>query len=200
MANNWEGRQYIALGPGFKLESGNPTVGDSGSVVYDLYGISDNADVSLAGMTQQGSWRLYQDQHIEIVGGGKGQRGGVDVNIIGKQGAVTITAMENGDVRVSGANIIFESKKDIKFQCGGNLVAEVGNIIHLKVDEAYCDAPHTYGDNRLVEGEGSFLGGVFKNLAAEGIAMQAIGMAGKGNPAMAIAVNGGIKMLKGAFG
>ena len=72
MANNWEGRQYIALGPGFKLESGNPTVGDSGSVVYDLYGISDNADVSLAGMTQQGSWRLYQDQHIEIVGGGKG--------------------------------------------------------------------------------------------------------------------------------
>ena len=84
-----------------------------------------------------------------------------------------------------------ESKKDIRVSVAETLL-NVGNKIDLKANEAYCDAPHTFEDNRLVEGEGSFLGGVFKDLAAEGIATtDTLGMAGKGNPAMAIA---GVKL------
>ena len=68
MANNWENRQYINLGPKFRIESNNPQVGFHGPGVYDIYGNNDQGDVSLMGMTEGGTFRLYNDKSIEIVG------------------------------------------------------------------------------------------------------------------------------------
>ena len=88
MANNWENRQYINLGPKFRIESNNPQVGFNGPGVYDIYGNNSQGDVSLCGMTEGGIWRLYNDRTVEITGGQSGERGGVDICITGMKGSV----------------------------------------------------------------------------------------------------------------
>ena len=35
---NWQQRQYDSFGPHFRIESGNPEMGENGSVVYNLIG------------------------------------------------------------------------------------------------------------------------------------------------------------------
>ena len=125
MANNWENRQYINLGPKFRIESNNPQVGFHGPGVYDIYGNNNQGDVSLMGMTEGGVFRLYNDRTIEIIGGQNTERGGVDICITGMKGSVLITAMENGDVRILGNNIVMESKTDITFKAGANVLFDV---------------------------------------------------------------------------
>ena len=62
-------------------------------------------------MNQAGVYHIYNDQTIEIIGGGgKCDRGGVDIVITGMKGSVIITAQENGDIRIYGSNIIMEAK------------------------------------------------------------------------------------------
>ena len=38
---NWEGREFISLGPKFRIDTANPQMGDDGSVVYMLYAVTD---------------------------------------------------------------------------------------------------------------------------------------------------------------
>ena len=175
MSNNWEKRQYIAFGPQVRIESCNPTVGDNGSVVYDIYAVSDKGDVSLAGMTEGGNYRIYSDKCIELIGGGVSGRGGVDVMITGKQGSVCITAMENGDVRINGNNLVFNAKENITFKCGGNFEVDASKKIDFKSKEAYCVAPHSYGPDCIATEDNakSMLNQVYSGLNAEGIARAA---------------------------
>ena len=58
------------------------------------------------GMTEGGTFRLYNDRTIEIIGGQNTERGGVDICITGMKGSILISAMENGDVRILGNNIV----------------------------------------------------------------------------------------------
>ena len=196
MSNNWEKRQYIALGPQVRIESCNPTVGDNGSVVYDIYGVSDKGDVCLAGMTEGGNYRIYGDKCIELIGGGVSGRGGVDVMITGKQGSVCITAMENGDVRVNGNNLVFNAKENITFKCGGNFEVDASKKIDFKSKEAYCVAPHSYGPDCIATEDNakSMLNQVYSGLNAEGIARAAATAAG--GPGADVAINVAKKAIK----
>ena len=74
-------------------------------------------------MNQAGVYHIYNDQTIEIIGGGgkNNDRGGVDVVISGMKGSVIISAMQNGDVRINGNNIILEAKQDIVMKAGGKI-------------------------------------------------------------------------------
>ena len=189
MANNWENRQYINLGPKFRIESNNPQVGFHGPGVYDIYGNNDQGDVSLMGMTEGGTFRLYNDKTIEIIGGQNTERGGVDICITGMKGSILISAMENGDVRILGNNIVMEAKTDIKFKAGGNVLFDVGDKFDIKAKEAYCDAPHSYGPDCIATEDNakSFLNQVYSGLKAEDIARAAATAAG--GPGAGIAVD-----------
>ena len=191
MSNNWARRKIISYTPEFRIDVNNPTNGFLGAGVYEKYAHTDSGDISLCGMNQAGVYHIYNDQSIEIVGGaGKNNdRGGVDIIITGMKGSVMITAQENGDIRIKGANIIMEAKEDIKFKCGGNATFDVGQKFDIKAKEAYCDAPHSYGPDCIATEDNakSFLNQVFSGLKAEDIARAAATAAG--GPGAGIAVD-----------
>ena len=191
MSNNWARRKIISYTPEFRIDVNNPTNGFLGPGVYEKYAHTDTGDISLTGMNQAGVYHIYNDQSIEIVGGaGKNNdRGGVDIIITGMKGSVIITAQENGDIRIKGANIILEAKEDIKFKCGGNATFDVGQKFDIKAKEAYCDAPHSYGPDCIATEDNakSFLNQVYSGLKAEDIARAAATAAG--GPGAGIAVD-----------
>ena len=186
---NWEKRQYISYSPQFRIDVNNPQVGYNGPGVYDLYGTNDSGDVSLAGMLQGGIYRLYNDRTIEIVAGNKSERGGVDICITGMKGSVWITAMENGDIRIAGKDIILEAKENIKLKCGNDITMDAGGKIDLNAKEAYCKAPHSYGPDCIATEDNAktFLNQAYKGLKAENIARAA--SASAGGPGVAAAVS-----------
>ena len=185
---NWEKRQFVSFTPQFRIDVNNPQVGFNGSGVYDLYGTNDSGDVSLAGMLQGGIYRLYNDRTIEIIAGNKSERGGVDICITGMKGSVLITAMENGEIRISGANVVVEAKENMTLKAGNDLKIDVGGKIDMYAKEAYLDAPHSYGPKAISTGNGeTFLNRVYDGLKAESIAEAA--SAAAGGPGVAAAVS-----------
>lgn len=200
MSNNWARRKIISYTPEFRIDVNNPTNGFLGPGVYEKYAHTDTGDISLTGMNQAGVYHIYNDQSIEIVGGaGKNNdRGGKDIIITGMKGSVIITAQENGDIRIKGANIILEAKEDIKFKCGGNATFDVGQKFDIKAKEAYCDAPHSYGPDCIATetNKKTFLNQVFSGLKAEDIAIAASGgAAGFGAQAAVKIAKSAIKAL-----
>ena len=200
MSNNWARRKVISYTPEFRIDVNNPINGFLGAGVYEKYAHTDTGDISLTGMNQAGVYHIYNDQTIEIVGGaGKNNdRGGKDIIITGMKGSVIITAQENGDIRIKGANIILEAKEDIKFKCGGNATFDVGQKFDIKAKEAYCDAPHSYGPDCIATetNKKTFLNQVFSGLKAEDIAIAASGgAAGFGAQAAVKIAKSAIKAL-----
>ena len=161
-----------------------------------------SGDIS-CGMNQAGVYHIYNDQTIEIIGGGgkNNDRGGVDVVISGMKGSVIISAMQNGDVRINGNNIILEAKQDIVMKAGGNLTADIGKKIDLEAKEAYCDAPHSYGPNAIAtETPVSFLVETYTGLKAYDLAKKASDAAGGfGIASVADIQKTGLDQLKKSF-
>ena len=203
MSNNWARRKIISYTPEYRVDVNNPTNGFLGAGVYEHYAHTDTGDISLAGMNQAGVYHIYNDQTIEIIGsGGKNNdRGGVDVVISGMKGSVVISAMQNGDVRINGNNIILEAKQDIVMKAGGNLTADIGKKIDLEAKEAYCDAPHSYGPDAIAtETPVSFLVETYKGLKAYDFAKAASdGAGGFGIVNVASIQAKGLSQLKDAF-
>jgi len=150
-------RKHITFSPHFRIETGNPQMGLNGTSVYDLYAVSDNRDVSNVGMTFGGSYHIYNDQCIEIIGGQKSSSTGVDIIITGKNGDVWITAEKNGQVRIRGANIVIDADENLTLKAGNNIEIRAGNKIDLKSNIANCDAL----DGNLAALETTFGGNVF---------------------------------------
>ena len=172
-SNNQLRRKLFHIHQEFRIDVNNPTNGFLGAGVYEHYAHTDSGDISLCGMNQAGVYHIYNDQTIEIIGGGgkNNDRGGVDVVISGMKGSVIISAMQNGDVRINGNNIILEAKQDIVMKAGGNLTADIGKKIDLEAKEAYCDAPHSYGPNAIAtETPVSFLVETYAGLKAYDLA------------------------------
>ena len=118
---NWQKRSYDSYGPHFRIETSNPELGMCGNVAYNLYGYADSGDISNIGMTGDCKVHVYGDQMITIAGGAKVDNGGVCVKIVGLNGDVIINAEKNGDVRVSGKNIIFDAKENIELTANGKV-------------------------------------------------------------------------------
>ena len=180
MSHKFSKRRVESYSPDFRLETANPQMGFNGAGVYDFYGRTDNGDISLQGLCQGGIYHFYNDRTIEIVAGAKNNRGSVDVCITGMKGSVVISAMENGDVRVSGKDIIFDAKNNIKFKCGENFTVDAGNKVDINAKEAYCDAPHSYGPDCIATetNKKSFMNQVYAGLKAAPIAEMASAAAG----------------------
>ena len=127
---NWQKRQYDSFGPHFRIETANPELGGAGNIAYNLYGYSDSKDTSNLGMMGDGQFQIFADQCITIAGGASVEGGGVCINIVGTKGDIAITAMESGDVRIKGANIILDATSNIELTAGGK----------IKLDSAELDA------------------------------------------------------------
>ena len=124
---NWEARDIWSLGPKFRIDMNNPQMGCDGTDVYMMYATNDNKDISITGLTEGGTYKVYNDKSVELIGGVKGTEGGVDIVIAGMNGDITITAMKNGSVRIKGANIMIKADEDVDIDAGRNINLNAGS-------------------------------------------------------------------------
>lgn len=123
---NWEARDIWSM-PNFRIDTGNPQMGSNGTISYAMYCFNESKDVSLTGLTQSGSYRIYNDRCIEFIGGNKSSEDGVDIVIAAMSGDVTITAMRNGNVRIKAKNITIEADEDVDIKAGRNVTVKSGD-------------------------------------------------------------------------
>ena len=136
---NWQDRQYDSYGPHFRIESGNPEMSESGTTVYSIMGQGTDNNTSTITMTKSGLMSVYNDQSIEIVGGSK-MVNGCNINLVGKNGDITITAMSNGSVKITAKNITIQADEDVDITAGMNINLNACNEIKLRSAIANCDA------------------------------------------------------------
>jgi hypothetical protein len=122
---NWEARDIWSM-PNFRIDTGNPQMGYNGTISYAMYCFNESKDVSLTGLTETGSYRIYNDRCIEFIAGNKSSEDGVDIVFAGMSGDITITAMRNGSVRIKGKNITIEADEDVDIKAGRNITTKSG--------------------------------------------------------------------------
>lgn len=127
MAENLERRTLLSYGSNFRIDVHNPQTTVGGEDVYNIYGITKEDDVCLAGLQENGIYRIYNDRTVEIVGGQKSSENGVDVIISGKNGDVIINADKNGRIRIKGKNVIIQADEDVDIQGGRNVNISAGS-------------------------------------------------------------------------
>jgi hypothetical protein len=138
---NWQQRQVQSFNPKFRIDVANPQMGLNGTEVYNIYGVTDNKDVCLAGLSEGGVYHIYNDRSIEIIAGQKSESNGVDIIISGRNGDVCITAEKNGRVRIRAQNIMIEADEDVDIKAGRNVNIDAGSGRFLiKANKADCDA------------------------------------------------------------
>tara|TARA_B100000123_G_scaffold250775_1_gene209919 strand:+ start:155 stop:841 length:687 start_codon:yes stop_codon:yes gene_type:complete len=113
--------------PNFKFQTGNPTYGFGGGTVFGQQ-MEQNNQTAHWGMTEDGQMNLFNDDTITISGGNT-KDGGTCVNIVGKNGDVTITAMKNGDIKIKGSNITIDADENINIQSSKNVRIKGGSSI-----------------------------------------------------------------------
>ena len=140
---NWQKRQYDSYGPHFRIETANPELGVCGNIAYNLYGYADSGDTANLGLKGNGLFDIFADQCITIDGGAKVEGGGLCVNIVGSKGDIAITAMENGDVRISGRNIILDADENIEMTAGGKVEIDSAELLATKQNTTRINAKKT---------------------------------------------------------
>jgi hypothetical protein len=159
---NWERRDICSYGPKFRIDTNNPQMGGNGTNVYALYATSDKKDVNFTGLTECGTYRIWNDRAIEFIGGNKDSSDGVDIVIAGVNGDVTITAMRNGSVKIKGKNIVIEADEDIDLKAGRNININAKSRVLIKGNKCETDGllgnliPDSFGALAFA---GSFVGG-----------------------------------------
>ena len=124
MANRPEDLQNWSLWdfdekPNFKFQTGNPTYGFGGGTVFSQQ-MEQNNQTGHFGMTEDGQMNLFNDDTITISGGNT-KDGGTCVNIVGKNGDVSITAMKDGNILIKGSNITIDAGENINILSSKNV-------------------------------------------------------------------------------
>ena len=105
--------------PNFKFQTGNPTYGFGGGTVFSQQ-MEQNNQTGHFGMTEDGQMNLFNDDTISISGGNT-KDGGTCVNIVGKNGDVSITAMKDGNILIKGSSITIDADQDINILSSKNV-------------------------------------------------------------------------------
>lgn len=105
--------------PVFKFQTGNPTYGYGGGTVFSQQ-MEQNNQTAHVGMTEDGQYNMFVDDTLTISGGNT-KEGGICVNIVGKNGDVTITAERNGDVKIKGKNILIDADENLNISSKKNV-------------------------------------------------------------------------------
>jgi hypothetical protein len=128
---NWEERNYLSLGPNFRIDVSNPQMGIDGENVYAIYGVTDAKDQSSISLTQGGNFRILSDRSVEITAGNKSEEEGVDIALNSLNGNITITALQNGSIQIKGRNIVLDAAEDIDIKAGRNITLTSGSTIQM---------------------------------------------------------------------
>ena len=133
---NWQKRQFISLGPHFRIDSGNPQMGLNGEMVYNLFATTESGDTSVMGLQNGGNFQLFNDQTVEIYGNtGPKCKGGVGINLCTFNGGqIGLTAKGGGEVLIKGKKIILEAE-DI----------EILSSNTLRLGDSSCSSVDIYG-------------------------------------------------------
>ena len=92
--------------------------------------MEQNNQTGLWGMTEDGQMNIFNDDCLTIVGGVT-KEGGTCINLVGKNGDVTITAENNGDISIKGSNITIEADNNLVVSSRKNLTLKGTNSIYL---------------------------------------------------------------------
>ena len=111
------------------IETGNPTVGFGGGTVFQEI-TEQNSQTSVRSMTEDGQMNIFNDDCITIVGGVT-KDGGTCINLVGKNGDVTITAEKNGDIKIKGSNILIDADENINITSRKNVTIKGSNSIYF---------------------------------------------------------------------
>ena len=123
---NWELWDFDSR-PNYIIETGNPTVGFGGGTVFQEI-TEQNNQTSVRSMTEDGQMNIFNDDVITIVGGVT-KDGGTCLNLIGKNGDVTITAERNGDIKIKGSNILIDADDNINITSRRSVTIKGSNSI-----------------------------------------------------------------------
>ena len=105
--------------PVYKFQTGNPTYGYGGGTVFSQQ-MEQNDQTAAITLTEDGQLNFFNDDTITITGGIT-KTSGECVNIVGKNGGVTITAMKNGTIKIKGRNIQIDADENINIESKKNV-------------------------------------------------------------------------------
>ena len=105
--------------PVFKFQTGNPNYGYGGGTLFSQQ-MEGNDQTAAITLTEDGQLNFFNDDTITITGGIK-KTSGECLNLVGKNGGVTITAMKNGTVKIKGRNIQIDADESINIESKKNV-------------------------------------------------------------------------------
>ena len=105
--------------PVFKFQTGNPTYGYGGGTLFSQQ-MEGNDQTAAITLTEDGQLNFFNDDTITITGGIT-KTSGECLNLVGKNGGVTITAMKNGTVKIKGRNIQIDADESINIESKKNV-------------------------------------------------------------------------------
>jgi hypothetical protein len=137
----WQQQNYWKLGPNFGVTIKDQQVGYDGTDIYSFYAVTDDFDTCTYGLSNgTGLYKIYNDRSMEIVAGKNNASGGIDINIVSKNGDITITAEKNGSVRITAKNIILDADENISLSAGRNVNIKAGSRFVVQANQADCVA------------------------------------------------------------
>jgi len=156
---NWEQRVVDSRGPKFRLDVNNPQMGADGANTWLQYAVTDNKDKQFCALSESGVFRVHNERMIEVVAGSKNSPSDTSVKISSVEGDITITVMGNGQVKISGGNVVIQADEDINLKAGRNITLNAASRILLK--GLKVDASGLLG-NLIEKTVGGFLQRAFK--------------------------------------
>lgn len=105
-------------GPKFGIYVNDQQMGIDGKQVYAMYGVTDQDLKSSIRFSETGNLKFNSDKSIEITAGEYNEDKGIDVNIQARRGNIVLKADRNGNVIISGANVIVNASKNLDLIAG----------------------------------------------------------------------------------
>ena len=154
---NWEARDIDSRGSKFRIDVNNPQEGTDGPNAYIQYGVTENRDRQFSALSESGIYRLHNEKSMEIVAGSKNSKSDQTIKLESASGDITITVLENGQIKIRGSSIVLQADDDINISAGRNVTIKAGQRILLKALKA--DASALVGN--LVHSIGSWIERIF---------------------------------------
>ncbi len=154
---NWEARDIDSRGSKFRIDVNNPQEGTDGPNAYIMYGVTENKDRQFSALSESGTYRLHNEKSMEIVAGSKNSRSDQTIKLTSANGDITITVLENGQVKIRGTSVVIQADDDVNISAGRNVTIKAGQRILLRAIKA--DASALVGN--LVHSVGSWIERIF---------------------------------------
>ena len=99
----------------------DPQMNGDGPSIAGFYGYTENKDVDLKLFSESGTFHHHNDKCIEMIAGSKSSAKDVSFILATVNGDITITCMNNGNIKIKGQNIMIQADEDIDLKAGRNV-------------------------------------------------------------------------------